>query len=281
MSLVGQRDPGVGWPQDIRRCGPLAAQLEGRPMTSPPIRPGSRRELLASVALTSLLASAPEAGARGYSGSLPFRTYSVDPPRPVLPGAWVFFTQDEAVAVEAIVDRLVPADDLSVGGKEAGCAVFIDRQLAGPYGHSSRLYTQGPFLPGLPTQGYQGEMNPAQRYRAGLAAIDGHLKREKGRGFAALPAAEQDAFLTQLEKGEVTLPPGSGGAQGFFNLVLQNTMEGFFSDPVYGGNRGMASWRMLGFPGTRYDYRDWVSKHNQRYPLPPVSIMGAPEWSAR
>ncbi|RVT97742.1 gluconate 2-dehydrogenase subunit 3 family protein [Rhodovarius crocodyli] len=247
-------------------------------MLSPPNGSGSRRELLASVTAISLAAGAHAAAARSYSGALPFRTYSADPPRPVLPGAWLFFTQDEAVAVEAMVDRLIPADDLSVGGKEAGCAVFIDRQLAGPYGNSSRLYTRGPFAQGLPTQGYQGEANPAQRYRAGLAAIDSWLKREKNRPFAALPAEEQDAFLTGLDKNEITLPQGGAG---FFNLLLQNTMEGFFSDPVYGGNRGMASWRMLGFPGTRYDYRDWVSRHNQRYPQPPVSIMGAAEWSPR
>jgi gluconate 2-dehydrogenase gamma chain len=49
-------------------------------------------------------------------------------------------------------------------------------------------------------------------------------------------------------------------------------MEGFFADPLYGGNRGMASWKMLGFPGTRYDYRDHIDKYNQPYPLGPVSI---------
>jgi len=51
-------------------------------------------------------------------------------------------------------------------------------------------------------------------------------------------------------------------------------MEGMFADPVYGGNRNMAGWKMIGYPGARYDYRDWVERHNERYPLPPVSIGG-------
>jgi len=241
----------------------------------------SRRNLLCSAALTGLLCGANGALGRSISGTLPFRPLSADPPPGFVPGGWVFFTPAEAVAVEAMVDRLIPADGLSAGGKEAGCAVFIDRQLAGAFGLSSRLYTQGPFLPGLPTQGYQGALNPAQRYRGNLAAIDALLKQRSGKGFAALSVQEQDAFLSDMEAGRITLPDPGGGAKGFFSLLLQNTMEGFFADPIYGGNRNMASWRMLGFPGARYDYRDHVAKHNQPYPHPPVAITGAPEWSSK
>ena len=64
----------------------------------------------------------------------------------------------------------------------------------------------------------------------------------------------------------------------FFQQVLANTREGFFADPLYGGNRNMSGWNMIGFPGARYDYRDWVERHNERFPLPPVSIVGRPEW---
>ncbi|MCA0047727.1 gluconate 2-dehydrogenase subunit 3 family protein [Mesorhizobium sp. B283B1A] len=236
----------------------------------------SRRLFLSSVAMFTVTATSASF-ARSFSGSLPWTPLSSDPPMRVVPGGWQFFTPQEAALVEAIVDRLVPADDLSMGGKEAGCAVYIDRQLTGAFGTSSRLYTQGPFAPGLPTQGYQGEANPAQRYRTGLAAIDAFLKQRDGKTFAELQPAEQDAFLTAMEAGKVELPDGVKAA-GFFGLLLQNTMEGFFADPVYGGNKDMVSWRMLGFPGARYDYRDHVSKHNQPYPRPPVSIEGSPEW---
>ncbi|MBV9727128.1 MAG: gluconate 2-dehydrogenase subunit 3 family protein, partial [Gammaproteobacteria bacterium] len=49
----------------------------------------------------------------------------------------------------------------------------------------------------------------------------------------------------------------------------------------YGGNRDMCSWKMIGFPGARYDYRDWVGRHNERYPYPPVSIAGRPDWTPK
>ncbi|WP_244483217.1 gluconate 2-dehydrogenase subunit 3 family protein [Mesorhizobium sp. 1M-11] len=194
---------------------------------------------------------------------------------------WNFFKPEEARAIEAIVDRLVPADDLSVGGKDAGCAVYIDRQLVSDYGVSSRLYMKGPFKPGLSTQGYQGQATPAMRYRQGLAALDAWAKQNKdGKSFADLAPEDQDALLKEMEAGKVEFPDGVD-AKAFFALVLANTMEGFFADPIYGGNRDMVSWRMLGFPGARYDYRDHVSKHNEPYPLAPVSIAGAPEWMGK
>ena len=76
-----------------------------------------------------------------------------------------------------------------------------------------------------------------------------------------------------LDKIKLKLRPGFSTKE-FFELMLQNTMEGFFADPLYGGNRGMASWKMIGFPGARYDYRDHIDKHNVPYPKGPVSIYG-------
>lgn len=239
----------------------------------------ARRRFLTSAAAISFATVASQAYAQTVSGALPWHAFAGDPPQPMLSG-WYFFKPDEARALEAIVDRLIPADDLSVGGKDAGCAAFIDRQMAGSYGDSSRLYTKGPFLHGLPTQGYQGEATPAMRYRAGLAAIDAHLRKSMNdRGFAQLKPDEQDQFLKALEAGKVDL--GKVDGKGLFNLILQNTMEGFFADPIYGGNRDMVSWKMIGFPGARYDYRDYVAKHNQPYPLGPVSIGGSPNWSRK
>ncbi|HEY2616600.1 MAG TPA: gluconate 2-dehydrogenase subunit 3 family protein, partial [Acetobacteraceae bacterium] len=89
----------------------------------------------------------------------------------------------------------------------------------------------------------------------------------------------KDEVIGGLEKGGVALATVSG--RGFFDLLLQNTQEGFFADPVYGGNRDMVGWKMIGFPGARYDYRDWVERHNEKYPRPPVGIGGRPEWTVR
>ena len=61
-------------------------------------------------------------------------------------------------------------------------------------------------------------------------------------------------------------------------MLLQNTVEGYFSDPIYGGNRDLGAWRMIGFPGARYDLRPWVSRYGEPYPLPPVGLLGRPEW---
>ena len=96
----------------------------------------NRRRLLASVAALPILAAT--ADGRTISGNLPWSPFSGAPPRPVNPLGWYFFTPTEAATVEAIVDRLIPADHLSPGGKDCGCAVFIDRQLAGYFGHAER-----------------------------------------------------------------------------------------------------------------------------------------------
>ena len=99
-----------------------------------------------------------------------------------------------------------------------------------------------------------------------------------GKPFAQLSDEQKDQLLTGLEKGPIQLDGAS--AKGLFEQILTNTREGFFADPVYGGNRDMVGWKMLGFPGARYDYRDWVERHNERYPLPPVGITGRPDWVA-
>jgi gluconate 2-dehydrogenase gamma chain len=234
-----------------------------------------RRRFLASAMALPLLT----AGASALNlapGKPPWSPFAGDPPKPINPLGWYFLNPGEVATVEAIVDRLIPADGLSVGGKEAGCAVFIDRQLAGSFGQSSRLYDKGPFMPGLPTQGYQGALTPSGRYRLGLRALEDHVRGSHGgKTFAGLAPAQQDEILEGLESGKITLKlaPGFSTRQ-FFELLLQNTMEGFFADPLYGGNRGMASWKMIGFPGARYDYREFIGKHNQKYPYPPISIYG-------
>jgi len=236
----------------------------------------SRRFLLSSTAV-GLFAGTPVARAATIAQGMPWNPGTARPPLPVRPGPWMFFTADEAALVEAAVDRLIPPDDRGPGGKDAGCAVFIDRQLAGPYGRSEGLYMKPPFMPGAPTQGDQLPDAPAARYRSGLKALADYVKGAfGGKSFPQLSAQEQDRVLTGLEAGSIALKDVDGVQ--FFSLLLQNTHEGFFADPIYGGNRDMAGWKLIGFPGARYDYRDWVERHNQRYPLPPVSIMGRSDW---
>ncbi len=182
--------------------------------------------------------------------------------------------------MEAIADRLIPPDPDTPGGKDAGCAIYIDRQLAGPYGRSEGLYMRPPFLEGTKEQGAQSPDTPAQRYRKGLAALDAACRAANlGKAFRELDAAAQDSVLARVETGELKLEGVNG--VGFFELLLTDTKQGFLTDPVYGGNRDMAGWRMIGFPGARYDYSDWIGRHNERYPLPPVSIGGRADWQRK
>lgn len=239
----------------------------------------TRRRLLSSTAMLMVTTFGSQAFGRSYPGGvLPWEPSETQPPTPVRAGPWLYFTADEAAAVEAIVDRLIPADDSGPGGKEAGCAVFIDRQLAGSFGDSRRLYMSAPFANGTPSQGPQSPILPKERYRTSLAALNEYCKATfAGKGFATLEPLQQDQVLKGLESDEIKLQGSSG--KDFFETILANAMEGFFADPIYGGNRDMAGWKLIGFPGARYDYRDHVGKHNQLYPLPPVSILGRADWS--
>jgi gluconate 2-dehydrogenase gamma chain len=181
------------------------------------------------------------------------------------------------MTVEAIVDRLIPADELTAGGKDLGCAVFIDRQLAGPYGHFGGLYMKGPFPHGTKEQGLQSEVTPAEHYRKALAGLDAHCRQAFGKNFAALLDAQKDAVIKDLEDDTLKLAEGSG--QDFFKQILNDTHTGFFADPIYGGNKDMASWKMIGFPGAHYDYREWVDRPNQPVTLAPASIKDHPNSS--
>src|SRR3954447_6694252 len=238
----------------------------------------SRRRLLASAAC--IVASSVSAHARIVSGAMPWSPSLANPPAPWRPGPWLFFSADEAATIEAAVDRLIPPDARSAGGKDAGCAVFIDRQLAGPYGEAAGLYMKPPFVAGAVTQGNQSANAPAALYRTGLRALAAFIKANfAGKSFAVLSPQDQDSVLSGLETGSIALE--AINSADFFNLLLQNTQEGYFADPIYGGNRDMAGWKLVGFPGTRYDYRDWVERHNEPYPLPPVAITGRSDWTVR
>src|SRR6202030_599957 len=113
----------------------------------------------------ALVFSATSARALVVKGSLPWAANAGTPPTAVQPGPWVYFTPEEGAAVEALVDRLIPPDPQTPGGKDAGCAVFIDRQLAGPFGRRAGLYLSPPFIKGTKQQGPQDGDGPALRYR--------------------------------------------------------------------------------------------------------------------
>jgi gluconate 2-dehydrogenase gamma chain len=164
-----------------------------------------------------------------------------------------FFTASEALIVAAAVARIFPSDEAGPGAQEAGVAVFIDRQLAGPWGRDRHRYTHPPFDETAEENfGYQGASNPQQIYREGLKQL---------AGFDKLATADQDAKLTQIEKGV------------FFNLLRRNTIEGMFCDPQHGGNVDMVGWQLIGFPGPRMtNYAQVDQYHGEPFRPKPVSL---------
>jgi gluconate 2-dehydrogenase gamma chain len=188
------------------------------------------------------------------------------------PHAYTLLSPPEAAFVEAAVDRLIPADDLTPGGTDCGVATFIDRQLAGAWGSGDRLYMQGPWQKGTPGQGYQLPMTPAEFIRAAIAATNAYCRKTYQKEFDRLTRAQQVELLQQLDGGKVALDPLS--SQQFFNLLLDLTMQGFFADPVYGGNRDKVAWRMIGFPGAIAIHSQNIKTYkNKKYDVEPTSIV--------
>lgn len=218
---------------------------------------------------------APEQTIRGEG---PWQEGAADSPAEATGSGYLFFKDAEVDFIVAAVGRLIPHDAVGPGAVEAGVPFFLDRQLAGPFGRGDHFYLGGPWKKGAPEQGYQMRFSPAQLYRAAIAAIDSYVAAQLGKtSFALLAAEDQDRLLQQLEAGSVPLEDGVE-AKAFFAMLLQNTKEGYFSDPIYGGNRDMGAWKMIGFPGAHYDYSEWVSRHGEKVPYPPVSFKGRPGW---
>ena len=190
---------------------------------------------------------------------------------PASPG-YAFLNLDEAAFVEALVDHMVPADDLTPSGTDIGINIYIDRALAGAWGKGDRLYMQGPWKRGVPNQGYQLPLTPAELYRAGIAATNVHCRSAYGKPFDRLDDRQREEVLVGLSSGKLNFDNGLP-ARVFWSTVYQTVMEGMFSDPIYGGNRNKAGWRLIGFPGAIAVHRENVEKYrDKKFPADPISI---------
>lgn len=233
-----------------------------------------RREFLTSITALGVASTIPTlTQAEVVNGGQPWEPGKVQtPPAPPRKGGLQYLTQHEFATVGAIAERFIPADETSLSGKEAGCAIFIDRQLAGDYGNAVAIYRLGKFVKGTPEQGPQSPLTPAQRYRLGIAALDKATQQQYGQDFVSLSGEQQDQVLTAMEKNSLDLGE-EVETKVFFELLLQNVREGFLADPIYGGNKDMTSWKMIGFPGARYDFRDLLPKKGQKLTIIPTSLI--------
>lgn len=228
----------------------------------------SRREFLCATGAAASIAFAKLTPAVAQTSAKP-KPAPDGPHAPPSP-AYRFFNATEAAFMEAATTRLIPPDDTGPSAMEAGVVDYIDGQLAGAWGAGERLYRSGPWQPGSPSQGYQLPLTPAELFRNAIRAIGRDLANQGGRGFADLAPAEQDAYLSALEAGKKDLD--GIPSKTFFETLLEMTVQGYFADPAYGGNRGMAAWEMIGFPGAYANYYPWVDKHGMAFLRRPMSF---------
>ena len=244
----------------------------------------NRRGFLKVVGVAGATAAAPAAGALAQTANpdtpatAPAADHAMHAPAAAAPQAvadrlsgWTFFNPDEADFVKAALDTLIPADSTGPGAVEAGCATYIDRQLSGAFGRGARLYMQGPFGQGAPQQGYQLPLNPADLIRIGIADVNEYAKKSRKKPFRDLSPAERAALLIEVDTGKAELanvPPAV-----WFNQLLSLTMEGYFGDPMYGGNKDKSVWKMIGFPGVPGMYSEIIeTQRNKPYVHEPKSI---------
>ncbi|MGY2895371.1 gluconate 2-dehydrogenase subunit 3 family protein [Deinococcus sp. UYEF24] len=219
----------------------------------------------------------------GLGGPSVAAAQTAPPPAPVVPAmdmpaatatptayTYVFFNSVEIAFIEAAVARLIPKDDLGPGALEAGVSYYIDGQLAGWYGEAGRWYWQGPWQQGTPQQGYQLPLKPSEVYRVGIPLVNEATQKLYKADFADLKTDQQDKVLSGLEKGDIDL--GRLPASTFFAFLLQNTKEGFFADPTYGGNAQMVGWKLIGYPGVQPTYAQVIDQYKTPFTAPPTSI---------
>ena len=220
---------------------------------------GGRRRFLKSVGALGAASIPAAAGAQQHAhGAAKSEKY-------------MFLSAAEVAFLDAAVARLIPADNLGPGAKEAGVTYFIDQQLFGGFGTMAKMYRQGPHAEGTPQQGYQSPLTPQEVYRAAIGEINTTCGKQFGHPFEKLASAQQDEVLRALDEGK--FPLEAVPARFFFNLLLDNTIEGFFADPIYGGNRDKVGWKLVGFPGVAAVYTQHVEKYGVPYDALPISIV--------
>ena len=199
----------------------------------------SRRDLLRTAGAAGAAALIPDAvgavtedtpsNASPAATTEPAGSLAPSATAPLTAGPLTNLTASETEILSAMVDRLIPTDELGPGALDAGVLQYIDRALS------------------------EAESDAADEYRSGLAALDAYSRYTRGGPFVDLSTVDQDSVLIDVQLGAAT---GAGvGFQGssgsFFNMVKSHTWQGMFGDPKYGGNVGFAGWDLVDYPGVR------------------------------
>jgi len=185
--------------------------------------------------------------------------------------AYLTLTATEAAFLSTAYDTFIPADKLSPSGTDCGLVIYMDRQLAGAWGSGARLYRSGPFVQGKPEQGYQLSLTPREFFAAGIKAANAWARTTYGKDFDRLTPSEREVALKTMEAGKAVF--ADFNAKAFFEALYQSAMEGFFADPIYGGNRDKVSWRMVGYPGLPATYANKALEYRgKKVVIEPQSI---------
>ncbi|MCQ6562442.1 gluconate 2-dehydrogenase subunit 3 family protein [Paenibacillus mendelii] len=172
--------------------------------------------------------------------------------------ALMFFNQEQFSIVDAATERIFPKDANGPGAKELGVAFFIDHQLAGDYGFNGREYMSPPYFKGEKVQGYQGHLKRREMYDIALQEMENYSQAQFQKGFSQLAGEQQDEVLKAFEEDAVEITTIS--PSGFFKILRSNTLEGVYSDPLYGGNANMDGWRMRNYPGNQMSFTSIIDK---------------------
>jgi len=152
---------------------------------------------------------------------LPISAIQAAPQRSPAQSAASVFSPEQRRTLDAVLDRLVPKDELGPSAVECGVGEYIDRSLAD-------------YLASEKTD-----------FLNGLGALDAYARSSQNSAFAELSPEKRDAVLTAIDNNQVP------NLRGFFNRVRRLTLEGMFSDPYYGGNKNFAGWDLIRYPGVR------------------------------
>jgi gluconate 2-dehydrogenase gamma chain len=196
---------------------------------------------------------------------------AASPPTASEPPTYLVLTATEAAFFTAVADTMIPADELSPSGSDCGLVGFCDRQLASAWGGGTKMYRSGPFRKAKPEHGYQLALTPREFFAAGIAATNAWTHKTHRKDFDRLAPKDREAALRAMQDGKADL--GDFQQKEFFDALLQLIMEGFFADPIYGGNKDKVAWKMIGYPGLPALYANLIDEYrHKRYVVPPKSI---------
>ncbi|MBM7600919.1 gluconate 2-dehydrogenase gamma chain [Virgibacillus halotolerans] len=173
--------------------------------------------------------------------------------------ALMFFTPDQHQITEAAAERIYPEDDLGPGAKDLDVAIYIDHQLASPWGGNDKAYMSGPFHKPEPTQGPQIKVLRKNLFLLGIKGLNDYSNKHYDSEFIELEGDDQDDILKEFESGKVNLHPGVTSDH-FFTMLRTLTIEGAYADPMYGGNKDMQGWKMRKFPGSYMSLTEEIQK---------------------